>query len=486
MTSQSKTISINGKMVDIDPNQLDLSFAMVGTVPDEICQLTQLTTLSLSHNKLTILPDGICRLTNLTILDLSNNQLTEVPDGLCELMQLTELYLHNNQLTILPDGIGQLTHLTELYLYHNQLTILPDGMWKLTQMRGLYLNYNKLTILPDGICELMQLTILYLNHNKLTTLPDGICELTQLTILNLTDNKLTILPDGIGQLTQLTTLNLYINQVTKLPDEICQLTQLTKLNLGYNKLTILPDGIGRLTNLTILDLSDNQLTMLPIELGQLMRLTWLCHINNPIENLLNPIIQRLLQRINYGTAIANNHSIYEDTQNVHSSSIQQSIIDSINKLMTAYIIDYPLTYLEWTVLNQKTKEIITEYMDCSDVHSMLHITFKELFVALVIEMDKLSQDIQIEIQKRLNEEMLDSECKCFTGRISRLVNCLSGYSDKVKIQISEKEEISNIISIIIGKREGKTTETLKGEIHTALKERGYGDKIIDEWLEYVE
>ena len=485
MTSQSKTISINGKMVDIDTNQLDLSFAIAGTVPDGICQLTQLTTLSLSHNKLTILPDGICRLTNLTILDLSHNKLTILPDGLCELMQLTELYLHNNQLTILPDGIGQLTQLTILYLGNNKLTILPDGMWKLTQMRGLYLNYNKLTILPDGICELMQLTILYLNHNKLT-LPDGICELTQLTILNLTDNQLTKLPDGICRLTNLTTLELSNNELTTLPDGIGQLTQLTKLNLGYNKLTILPDGICRLTNLTILDLSDNQLTMLPIELGQLVRLTWLCHINNPIENLLNPIIHRLLQRINYGTAIANNHSIYEDTQNVHSSSIQQSIKDSINKLMTAYIIDYPLTYLEWTGLNQKTKEIITEYMDCSDVHSMLHITFKELFVALVIEMDNLSQDIQIEIQKRLNEEMLDSECKCFTGRISRLVNCLSGYSDKVKIQISEKEEIGNIIGIIMGKREAKTIEVLKEEIFTGLKERGYGDKIIEEWLKYVE
>ena len=62
-------------------------------------------------------------------------------------------------------------------------------------------------------------------------------------------------------------------------------------------------------------------------------------------------------------------------------------------------------------------------------------------------MDKLSPDLQIEIQKKLNEEMQESEYKCFTGRISRLVNCLSGYSDKVEIKISEYEEISNIIAI---------------------------------------
>ncbi len=95
-------------------------------------------------------------------------------------------------------------------------------------------------------------------------------------------------------------------------------------------------------------------------------------------------------------------------------------------------------------------------------------------------------DLQIEIQKRMNEEMQDSECKCFTGRISRLVNCLSGYSDKVRIQITENEEISNIISVIMNKRGLKTIEILKEEVSVALKERGYDHEKIREWLEYVE
>ena len=33
--------------------------------------------------------------------------------------------------------------------------------------------------------------------------------------------------------------------------------------------------------------------------------------------------------------------------------------------------------------------------------------------------------------------MNDAECKCFTGRISRLVNCLFGYTNKVSIEISD-------------------------------------------------
>jgi len=351
---------------------------------------------------------------------------------------LTELSLFNNQLTHLPVEIGQLTQLTELSLFN-----------------------NKLTHLPVEIGQLTQLTKLYLHYNKITNLPIEICQLTQLTILTLCDNELTHLQVEIGQL-----------------------TQLNKLYLGYNKLTHLPVEIGQLTQLSELTLSDNKLTHLPVEIGQLTQLNYLSLHNNPIENILNPIIQRVIQRIENRNI--NGNTIYNDSQNVHSLSIQQSIKDSIYRLMNSYIIDYSLTYLDWFELTQKTKEIITEYIDTSDIHSMLNITFKELFIAVVIEMNKLSPDLQIEIKKRLNEEMQESECKCFTGRISRLVNCLSGYSDKVEIKISENEEISNIISIIMNKRGLKTIEILKEEVSIALNERGYINEKIVEWLEYIE
>ena len=304
--------------------------------------------------------------------------------------------------------------------------------------------------------------------------------------LDLSYNKLIHLPVEIGQLTQLTVLYLDDNKLSHLPVEIGLLTQLTKLHLYNNKLTHLPVEIGLLTQLTKLGLSENNLTHLPVEIGQLTQLTVLYLSGNPIENLLNPIIQRVIQRIENRATRNNGNTIYSDSQNVHSSSIQKSIRDSINNLMNAYIVDYPLTYLDCSVLTQQTKEIITEYLDCNNIHSMLNITFKELFTAVMIEIDSLSMDLQIEIQKRLNEEMQESECKCFTGRISRLVNCLSGYSNKVVIQISESEEISNIISIVMSKRGMKESDEIKEEVRVALTERGYEDTKIKEWLEYVE
>jgi Leucine-rich repeat (LRR) protein len=419
-------------------------------------------------------------------LDLSNNKLTQLPVEIVQLTQLTTLHLTNNNITKLPVEIRQLTQLTTLNLSTNKLTQLPVEIGQLTQLTTLHLSFNNLTQLPVEIGQLTQLTTLNLQNNKLTQLPVEIGQLTQLTTLYLQTNKLTNLPVEIWQLTQLTTLNLSYNKLTQLPVEIGQLTQLTELYLYNNNLTHLPVEIGQLTQLTTLELNSNKLTHLPVEIGHLIQLTSLYLSDNPVENLLNPIIQRAIQRIEHRANRHNGNNIYTDTQNIHSSSIQQSIRDSINKLMNAFIVDYPLTYLDWSVLNQKTKEIITEYIDCNDIHTMLNITFKELFIAVVIEMDKLSPDLQIEIKKRLNEEMQESECKCFTGRISRLVNCLSGYSDKICIQISENEEINNIISVIMNKRELKTIETLKDEVSVALKERGYADEKIAEWLEYVE
>jgi hypothetical protein len=434
-------ISINGKMVNKDIKHLDVGYNNLTQLPVEIGQLTQLTTLDLNSNNITQLPVEIGQLTHLTTLDLNSNNITQ-----------------------LPVEMGQLTQLTALYLSSNKLTKMPVEIVQFTQLTTLDLSFNNLTQLPVEIGQFTQLTTLDLSFNNLTQLPVEIGQLTQLTSLHLSFNKLTQIPVEIGQLTQLTALYLYSNKLTKMPVEIGQLTQLTKLYLHNNKLTQLPVEIGQLTQLTTLNLSGNMIKK---------------------KNLLNPIIQRLIQRIKNIKNI-NKDTIYTDTQNVHSSSIQQSIKDSIYRLMNAFIVDYPLTYLDWSVLTQKTKEIITEYIDCNDIHTMLNITFKELFTAVVIELESLSPDLQIEIQKRLNEEMQDSECKCFTGRISRLVNCLSGYSNKVKIQISETEEISNIISVIMSKRELKTIEILKEEISVALKERGYADETIAKWLKYVE
>jgi hypothetical protein len=97
-------------------------------------------------------------------------------------------------------------------------------------------------------------------------------------------------------------------------------------------------------------------------------------------------------------------------------------------------------------------------------------------------------DTKDEIKYILNIEMTDSECKCFTGRISRLVNCLNGFTNLVKINISDKQQIGNIIVIIKEKLESENNYSIekhKELVIQELKEREFKDETINEWIEFI-
>ena len=73
-------------------------------------------------------------------------------------------------------------------------------------------------------------------------------------------------------------------------------------------------------------------------------------------------------------------------------------------------------------------------------------------------------------------EMEDSDCKCFTGRITRLVNCLNGFTDLVKINISDNQQIGNIIVIIKEKLQLDNNYSVEKHKELVIKEltnRGY-------------
>ena len=78
----------------------------------------------------------------------------------------------------------------------------------------------------------------------------------------------------------------------------------------------------------------------------------------------------------------------------------------------------------------------------------------------------------------LNKEMSDSLCKCFTGRMSRLINTLNGFDENIKINISDAEQIGNIFIIVRQKLEEEnkyTDELFKEIVKRELQERNYSE-----------
>jgi hypothetical protein len=137
-------------------------------------------------------------------------------------------------------------------------------------------------------------------------------------------------------------------------------------------------------------------------------------------------------------------------------------------------------------LTKKTKEILIEYSEDTLIHTVLNITFGELLLYVFNRI--CLNEHKDEIKRILNVEMHESVCKCFTGRISRLINCLNGFDELVNIKIAGSEQISQIISLIQNKliKEGNySVELHKEQVKSSLKELDYNDNIINEWINYI-
>ncbi|MDR3177698.1 MAG: leucine-rich repeat domain-containing protein [Campylobacteraceae bacterium] len=115
----------------IELSELDISYRGLEYIPAELCNVTSLTKLIASGNKLSSLPKEISGLTNLTELDFTENLFTDIPLGLFELKKLQKLSFWDNKLTTIPKEIGNLTNLKELDLSNNRLSLLPNEITKL-------------------------------------------------------------------------------------------------------------------------------------------------------------------------------------------------------------------------------------------------------------------------------------------------------------------------------------------------------------------
>ena len=190
--------------------------------------------------------------------------------------------------------------------------------------------------------------------------------------------------------------------------------------------------------------------------------------------------------------------IYNDGQNVHSSAIQASVKQSIYNLLNDQSIPdlsddqlrELIVGLSSDLLSDETKSALFEYMASTEAHSTLYITFSDLLKKVIGRIQKCEGEVRKDLYQRLNEEMADAECKCFTGRLSRLVNVLVGFFEDIRIEISGAEQISVVIALVKTRHnigaEDEVTPEAKAEIRGELEARGYEPSVIEEWLAALE
>ena len=444
-----------------------------------------IVTLDLSDNDDTGTPitSKIGNLRNLQNLVMSEHNLASVPSAICNLHKLQVFDVGYNELTSI-EVIFNLCKLRFLNLSVNELTSIPSEIGNLHAIQQLDLSYNKLTTITSVICNLYSLESLNLSGNELTSIPDEIGNLHNLRTLNLSHNKLTSIPSEIGNLHTLKILEIGDNNITSIPSNIGNLFKIQTLHLWNNKLTSIPPEIGNLRTLQYFFLNNNRLTTIPAEIGNIRDLQELYINDNPIE-YIPPNIRRFLDRQKRA------QGVYNDAQSVHNSTIQQSIKASIMRIISitpSLNSDCVLSsILSDSTLTDFTKQSLVEYAQNTYLISEVNVTFLEVLTSVWNRV--IINEHSTDIKQVLNCEMEDAECKCFTGRVSRLVNCLSGFDVLVEVKISDNEQIGNVIAVI-GERlkfEGKYAVELHKEISLVeLKELGYTEEVVSIWLKYIE
>ena len=261
------------------------------------------------------------------------------------------------------------------------------------------------------------LKYLFCNNNKLTSLNLKSC--TNLEEFSCTNNNLT---------------ELDLSNCYKLREIWCHDNKLKILKLNFQ------------ANITILHAYNNQLTTLPITLYQLRNsIKSLYLYGNNIIYTLNQVelIESLnLSSLNLGEL---NTGIINDDQNIHDINITLSMCESFEKILSNIeydkCSDVLKLVLEDDFLNDKVKTLLVEYCSDTSIHSLLNVNFIQALSYIY----PLHDDDTI---KNLENEMLDSECMCFTGRMFRLINSLNGVIDEVKVNISLNQDLNNMANII--------------------------------------
>jgi Leucine-rich repeat (LRR) protein len=261
----------NGLLTTLSILQIAGSSAVTGSIPTELCSLTNLKVMSMSLNRLSnSIPSCLGDLRNLEVLNVAVNGLTgSIPTELCQLSNLNTMYLTLNSLSgSIPPCLGSLP-IAQLDLAHNLLTgAIPTELENLEDtLLVLSTDDNMFTGDPsDVFTKLPRLTHLTSSYNRLNfTMASNFLENTiYLKTLDLSNNEISgSFPVHLMTYNYpfLTVMDLSQNDlIGEFSDNVNIVRPFLYLGAHDNRMTGSIENLVNLTNLVHLDLSNNQFT----------------------------------------------------------------------------------------------------------------------------------------------------------------------------------------------------------------------------------
>lgn len=407
---------------------LNLSECELLDIPDDIAEMTWLTKVNLSKNKIAQIKN-VKNLPAVISLDISLNKITEI-ENLEGLVNLQVLHLSSNQITSIK-SIAHLINLKTLRLSNNKITEIKD-LDPLVEPQTLRLRNNNISTIKS-LATLIKLEELNIEGNQIEKI-ENTEKLAGLQTLNLSKNKITQIEalenavnivsldishnkiseiKNLDALINLKTLDLSVNQITEIK-KMNSLVKLQFLNLMGNKIEEIKN-IESLVDLHTIDFSRNEITEIK-NLGTLQRLESINLSGNKITEIKNVDSLVMLKELNLGRnnidEIKNLNRLFY-LEHLDLSNTKIAALKNLNKLKN----------LQYLFLSNT---------QISDTHSLREIVespqLKKIYLYNSI---KLDTGIPLEL---------------FGSRASE--NCmeaLRGYFDSLKKGIHQRKELPVIL-----------------------------------------
>lgn len=201
------------------------------------------------------------------------------------------------------------------------------------------------------------------------------------------------------------------------------------LDVAMNDLVELPRVPVNIRNLTVF--GNERLVRLP------ENITDCVHLSTEGMTLPASVVLTREQRRQFGLHHAVTPEIYRDAQNVHTSSIQYSLAQSVDALRRSADAHVPRT----TTGHARADAVVARYERCDDVHGTLGVSYADI-LQLVWNRIHAHQDAdqRSSMRARLAEEIIEGDDLCFVGRITRIVNALTGFFDDICVGVSATEQ----------------------------------------------
>ncbi len=180
------------------------------------------------------------------------------------------------------------------------------------------------------------------------------------------------------------------------------------------------------------------------------------------------------------------HSVYEDKQNVHHTSVNESVLDIVSNLIKDSYTNsnlfrdiesklIPSTFFRTLLFRKSITEISIQTslkrIECDTSEFRGAVKLKHVLEKVWGRILSKPIDIQKELCTRLSQELVEMNGLCATGNLSRLINVLSGFDEIAQIKMDCDTELYASLSARLYKLiEQLPDEELKGDIVIGMSE----------------